>query len=178
VAFPPSAVAHAPLLSAGPPAVRRFRRHRADALAAFPGRRHLPRLVAGSLVVSRAQWRVRRDELWAPGAGFEDGFRALGRLTRTRSLPRWVFAGPPGGRGVPVDLAGLPALRVLDRVLAGHDELFLTEMLPTPADFPVVDGAHTAGDRLACQLLLRLPVVGDPDSSPSRAGAAPVAEAV
>lgn len=178
MAFPPWDVALALLLSAGPPGVRRFGRHRADALAAFPGRRHLPRLVAGSLVVSRAQWRVRRDELWAPGAGVEDGFRALGRLTRTRSLPRWVFAGPPGGRGVPVDLAGLPALRALDRVLAGHDELFLAEMVPTPADFPVDDGAHTAGDRLACQLLLRLPVAGDPDSSPSRAGAAPVAEAV
>ena len=51
-------------------------------------------------------------------------------------------------------------------------------MLPTPADFPVDDTTHTAGDRLACQLLLRLPVTGDPNSPSSRAGAALVADAV
>ncbi|MFC6087992.1 hypothetical protein [Saccharothrix lopnurensis] len=176
--FPPWDVALALLLVAGPPGAHRATGHRADALAAFPGRRHLPRLTAGSLVVCRAQWRVRRDELWAPDADQGARFRALGRLTRARSLPRFALAGPPGGRRVPVDLAGLPASRVLDRVLAGGEELVLTEMLPTPADFPVDDTTHTAGDRLACQLLLRLPVTGDPSSPPGRAGAALVADAV
>jgi hypothetical protein len=178
VPFPPWDVALALLLAAGPPDLRRGGWRRSHALTAFPGRRHLPRLTAGALVVGRAQWRVRRDELWAPGADLEERFRALGRLVRARSLPGWVFAGPPGGRQVPVDLAGLPALRVLDRVLAGGDELVLTEMLPAPTQLPVEDTTHTTGDRLACQLLLRLPATGATDSPSDRAGTALVADAV
>lgn len=179
VPFPPWDVALSLLLAAGPPVAGW---HRAHALAAFPERRHLPRVTACSaVVVSRAQWRVRRAELWPPDADAEAKFRALGRLTRARSLPRWVSAGPAGGRQVPVDLAGLPALRVLDRVLAAapHDDsLIFTEMLPTPARFPVDDTTHTAGDRLACQLLLRLPVAGDTCSPPTGVGAAPAAGSV
>ncbi|WP_447002274.1 lantibiotic dehydratase [Saccharothrix isguenensis] len=166
------------LLAAGPRGARRRGWHRPHAITAFPGRRHLPRVTVGPVVVSRAQWRVCRDELWPPDAGVEARFRALGRLTRARSLPRWVFAGVPGGRQVPVDLAGLPALRVLDRVLGAGDELVLVEMLPDPTGSPVVDTAHDVDDRLACQLLVRLPVDDDANVPPSRVGTALVADAV
>ncbi|WP_367128702.1 lantibiotic dehydratase [Saccharothrix sp. HUAS TT1] len=176
--FAPWDVALALLVAAGPRDVRRGGWHRPHALTAFPDRRHLPRVTAGPVVVSRAQWRVGRDELWPPDAGVEAKFRALGRLTRARSLPRWVFAGPAGGRQAPVDLAGLPALRLLDRALAGGDELIFVEMLPDPTGFPVVDAAHDTDDRLACQLLLRLPVTGDTDFPLNRAEAALVADAV
>ncbi|QFZ20219.1 lantibiotic dehydratase [Saccharothrix syringae] len=168
--FPPWDLALALLLAAGP---RTPDRHRPQPIAAFPDRRHLPRLTAGPVVLTRAQWRVDRDELWAPDADVETRFRALGRLTRARALPRWVFAGAPGDRQVPVDLAGLPALRTLDRLLTA-DSLVLTEMLPDPTGSPVED---TAGDRLACQLLLRLPVADATDPPPVRVGAAPAADA-
>ncbi|WP_189052783.1 lantibiotic dehydratase [Longimycelium tulufanense] len=160
---PPWDVVLALLRTAGPRGARTGYRW-GGALAAFPGRDHLPRITVGKLLVlSCAQWRVHPDELWEAGADPDEKFRALGRLVRRRRLPRWVFAAPVGGRPVPLDLASLPALRQLDRLLAARaaaedtGPLLFEEMLPAPGQLLVTDTAHAPNDQLAAQLLLRIP---------------------
>ncbi|MCP2258758.1 Lantibiotic dehydratase, C terminus [Streptoalloteichus tenebrarius] len=172
VPLPPWDVVVTLLCAAAPEGARRGCRW-SRPLAAFPTRDHLPRVQIGDdLVLCPAQWRLRRSELWAPGASLGDRLRVLSGLMRRRGVPRWVFATRDGHtRPVPVDLAGLPAVRALDRLLAAPDTagLVVEEMLPTPEQFLVTDTAHAPGDRLAAQLLLRLPVGVTPAELAARA---------
>lgn len=144
----------------------------AGALAAFPDRDQMPRIVVGDdLVVSRAQWRIRRTELWSHAADLRARAGALSRLVRWRRLPRWVFLRARGGRSVPADLLSLLSVHQLDRMLAQStvDELIAEEMLPCPDQFLLSDTAHAPSDRLAAQLLLRLPVDLTPAEQACRA---------
>ncbi|GAA0914658.1 hypothetical protein [Nonomuraea longicatena] len=131
--------------------VRRLRR----SLTAFPGQAHVPRItVAGSLVVSAAQWRLPSAELAADGD--LAGFRTLTRLRDRLGLPRWVFvAGASGYRPLACDLDSVRALRVIEQVLkAGGEELTVTEMLPAADELSVSDHG---GGQVAAEVLLRLP---------------------
>ncbi|MGH3911951.1 MAG: lantibiotic dehydratase [Pseudonocardiaceae bacterium] len=160
VARPPWDVVHA-LLGSAAMAGRSRGRTLAGALAAFPERDQLPRIVVGDvLVTARAQWRISRTELWTRSADPRVSVRALARLMRQRELPRWVFLRAHGRRSIPVDLLSLLSIHQLDRMLADPDvaELIAEEMLPSPGQFLLSDTAHAPGDRLAAQLLLRLPV--------------------
>jgi hypothetical protein len=122
--------------------------------------------VAGALVLSCARWRIRPDQLWDAAATALDRARTLDRLRRRFDLPRWVFAASrPGGKPVAVDLAGLRAIPILDRLAAQAPPagLALEEMLPAPDQLVVADAASRPDDRVAAELLLRLPY----DESPA-----------
>ncbi|MBB5779232.1 lantibiotic dehydratase [Nonomuraea jabiensis] len=136
----------------------RYRRLRCS-LTAFPGRSFVPRItVAGSLVVSAAQWRIPADRLDLAGGGDLAGLRALTRLRDRLGLPRWVFvAGPSGYRPLACDLESLRAVRVFEQALkelAAGDELTVTEMLPAADELSVSDHGS---ERVAAEVAVRLP---------------------
>ncbi|MGV9383719.1 lantibiotic dehydratase [Nonomuraea sp. NPDC003707] len=136
----------------------RYRRLRCS-LTAFPGRSFVPRItVAGSLVVSAAQWRIAADRLDLAGGGDLAGLRALSRLRDRLGLPRWVFvAGPSGYRPLACDLESVRAVRVFEQALkelAAGDELTVTEMLPAADDLSVSDHGT---ERVAAEVAVRLP---------------------
>ncbi|WP_431926393.1 lantibiotic dehydratase [Nonomuraea jabiensis] len=128
-------------------------------LTAFPGRSFVPRItVAGSLVVSAAQWRIPADRLGLAGGGDLAGLRALTGLRDRLGLPRWVFvAGPSGYRPLACDLESLRAVRVFEQALkelAAGDELTVTEMLPAADELSVSDHGS---ERVAAEVAVRLP---------------------
>ncbi|MEU2355968.1 lantibiotic dehydratase [Streptomyces misionensis] len=134
---------------------------RLDALdAALPDRARLPRLTAGGdLVLTPATWRLDRGKLWEPGDDLLGKVRVLALLRRSAGLPRHVFVRTaPGAKPVPVDLASLTALQLIERLCAREagTALLVEEMLPAPEDLLVRDPLH-GGASVAAQLLLRLP---------------------
>ncbi|MGW0198233.1 lantibiotic dehydratase [Nonomuraea sp. NPDC003201] len=136
----------------------RYRRLRCS-LTAFPGRSFVPRItVAGSLVVSAAQWRIAADRLNLAGGGDLAGLRTLSRLRDRLGLPRWVFvAGPSGYRPLACDLESVRAVRVFEQALkelAAGDELTVTEMLPAADELSVSDHGT---ERVAAEVAVRLP---------------------
>lgn len=134
---------------------------RLDALdGALPERDRLPRLTAGGeLVLAPATWRIGRDRLWRPDDDLLAKVRTLAVLRRATGLPRHVFARTaPGGKPVPVDLASVTAIPLIERLCAREagGALLVEEMLPAPEDLLVRDPLH-GGAAVAAQLLLRLP---------------------
>ncbi|MEU7558344.1 lantibiotic dehydratase [Streptomyces eurythermus] len=134
---------------------------RLDALdAALPDRARLPRLTAGGdLVLAPATWRVDRGKLWEPGDDLLTKVRVLALLRRSAGLPRHAFVRTaPGAKPVPVDLASLTALQLIERLCAREagTALLVEEMLPAPEDLLLRDPLH-GGASVAAQLLLRLP---------------------
>ncbi|MFL6125925.1 MAG: hypothetical protein ACJ73U_40635, partial [Actinophytocola sp.] len=129
-----------------------------DPTAAFPDLDRLPRLVVdGGLVLAPRSVVLPRDRLPRRGLPVQDRIRALARLRTETGAPRWNFVRVHGaGRPRPVDLDSMTALRVFDRLLAAPSvtALVLEEMLPAPENLTVGD---ETGERLAAQLLLRLP---------------------
>ncbi|WP_037854957.1 lantibiotic dehydratase [Streptomyces sp. NRRL S-340] len=134
---------------------------RLDALdAALPDRPVLPRLTAGGdLVLAPATWRVERSRLWQPGDDTLGKVRTLALLRRAAGLPRHAFVRTaPGGKPVPVDLASLTALHLIERLCAQQagTTLLVEEMLPGPRELLLRDPVH-GGSAVAAQVLLRLP---------------------
>ncbi|WP_129837931.1 lantibiotic dehydratase [Streptomyces sp. RFCAC02] len=134
---------------------------RLDSLdAAFPGRPRLPRLTAGGdLVIAPATWRIDVERLWRRDDDPLTKVRTLAPLRRAAGLPRHAFVRTaPGGKPVPVDLASLTAVHIIDRLRAGQPgrELLVEEMLPAPGELPLRDPLH-GGAAVAAQLVLRLP---------------------
>lgn len=115
--------------------------------------------MAGSVVISAAQWRICPDELWDPGAPALARLRSLIRLRDRRGLPRWVFAARwPAAKGLPCDLESLRALSVLEEAGSGPGGLLLEEILPKPGELAVTDHGGGAGDPVASELMIRLAV--------------------
>ncbi|WP_050514920.1 lantibiotic dehydratase [Streptomyces rimosus] len=176
-ALPPYDVLLRLLMAASHPATAYF--VQLDGLAgAFPRAERLPRLtVGGRLVVSPAVWRLPRTALWRADDTDLAKVRTLAALRRSAGLPRYAFLRyGAGAKPVPADLAALPTLRVIDRLLTqgsapeGGGELLIEEMLPAPDGLVLRDRAHRGGDRgregayVAAQLLMRFPhdrVTGD-----------------
>ena len=150
-------------------------------LDAFPGLAFLPRVTAGALVISAAQWRIGRAELWPVDAPMVLKARRLDALRARLGLPRWVgVTDPRRGGSIGCDLESLRAIRTFDRVLGEDAEtVTVAEALPVPTEHPVTDGA---GARHAAQLMLRLPADATPDdlarSAASAVHAAPTVTAV
>lgn len=129
-------------------------------LAAFAGRDWLPRVtVAGSLVISAAQWRIEDRELWDPDAPELAKVRGLVRLTERRALPRWAFLSTqPGAKPLPCDLESLRALPMLEQAAGtGRPGLVIEETLPAPPWCGVPDHGCEPGDRVAAEVMIRLP---------------------
>ena len=141
-------------------------------LDALAPRSAIPRItVAGALVLSCAQWRITRDQLWDFDAPPLAKARALQRLRQRLGLPRWIFvASSPGGKPLPADLESLRAIPTLERLAAEAPEagMVIEEMLPSPDQLAVADSAGMPGDRLASELLLRLPCDESPTAMAAR----------
>ena len=129
------------------------------ALTLMPQRTVVPRIsVSGGIVLSPAQWRVSPNELWGRGANTVAKIRALVRLRNRYSLPRWVYLDraenqPP----IACDLESVYAIRTIERCATDGSLLNVTEMLPAPNQFHVMDRAHSRADCLANQFHLRFP---------------------
>ncbi|MCZ0971752.1 hypothetical protein O1L55_10395 [Streptomyces albulus] len=101
-------------------------------IRAFPTAGRVPRLsVGGDLVVSPPRGGCPSRNCGAR-AREADKVTSLAVLRRTRQLPRFCFARPaPGAKPVPVDLAALPTLHVLERLrAAAPDRALIVEALP------------------------------------------------
>ncbi|MFJ4953181.1 lantibiotic dehydratase [Streptomyces sp. NPDC088760] len=147
------------LLTAGHPAASCLVRLDAPE-AALPHLARLPRLTAGGdLVLAPATWRIDRRLLWRPADDLPAKVRTLALLRRDAGLPRHAFARTaPGAKPVPVDLASLTAVHLIERLCARQagTTLLVEEMLPAPDDLLLHDALH-GGAAVATQLLLRLP---------------------
>jgi hypothetical protein len=163
VAAPPwDAIVDLLMLASPQPECHRYRTL-GYSLPAWPDREAVPRItVGGALVVTPAQWRVDRSELWDPADRLGNRLAALERLRRRRRLPRLVsVAAEVHDEPVAVDLCSLPGLRVLDRhAQRGAASLLVRELFADPDQVPVADGADDAGPPAGhvAELLLRLPV--------------------
>jgi hypothetical protein len=157
-ARPPWDLVTALLRLASPQPRRDAWRRLTYSLPAWPDRDHVPRItVGGGLVLTVAQWRLRRDQLWQPDDSTIAKATALLRLRRRWSLPRWVTSvADRHDEPIAIDLDSLRAPRIIDRLLAdGGSAIALSEMLPSPEQLPVRD--EPAGGASVAELLLRLP---------------------
>jgi hypothetical protein len=157
-ARPPWDLVTALLRLASPQPRRDAWRRLTYSLPAWPDRDHVPRItVGGGLVLTVAQWRLRRAQLWQPDASTLAKATALLRLRRQWDLPRWVTSvADRHDEPIAIDLDSLRAPRIIDRLLAGGGSaLLLNEMLPGPEQLPVHD--EPAGGSSVAELLLRLP---------------------
>ncbi|MEU6594466.1 lantibiotic dehydratase [Streptomyces sp. NPDC046881] len=147
------------LLTAGHPAASCLIRLDAPE-AALPHLARLPRLTAGGdLVLAPATWRIDRRRLWRLEDDPLAKVRTLALLRRDADLPRHVFARTaPGAKPVPVDLASLTAVHLIERLCArqASTTVLVEEMLPAPDQLLLRDALH-GGAAVAAQLLLRLP---------------------
>jgi hypothetical protein len=126
-----------------------------------PGLLHVPRLVAGRVVLQREQWSIPAEELSRPvaigRARFDDidggEFLRARRLHRSLGLPRHVFVKLPGeAKPIYVDFDAPLVVRQLSRLARRTPgTLVVTEMLPGPAQlwFSASDGPATCELRLA-----------------------------
>ncbi|HWK28580.1 MAG TPA: lantibiotic dehydratase [Solirubrobacter sp.] len=140
-------------------------------LIELPDRSTVPRIrLSGGLVLAPARWRLPPDALWDRDAPPRAKLRALVRLRERHALPRWIQV-ERGDRQPPLpgDLDSVHVLRTLERCPA---PLTVSELLPAPDQFPVADGAHRPGDRLAAQLQIRLPYDTPATALAARAAAA------
>lgn len=147
----------AALLCADSPQHAAHNRSLRCSLTAFPDRPFVPRItVAGSLVVSVAQWRVPASRLEPLSRGGLAGLRALSRLRDELGLPRWVFvAGPDGTRPLACDLESVRAPRAFD-LIQQEEQITIAEMLPDPGELSVPE--HAA------EFLVRLPYAMAPEA--------------
>ncbi|QEU96568.1 lantibiotic dehydratase [Streptomyces kanamyceticus] len=152
------------LLRDAPQHAARRRRLR-HSLTALPKREYVPRItVAGSLVLSAAQWRLPVTALPLRGAAELERAGQLTRLRARLGLPRWAFlsAAPGADSPLPCDLASLGALPVLERTgdlafVAGAAAVVVEEMLPSPAELTVADLSDPVAGPVTAELLVRLP---------------------
>lgn len=165
VARAPWNIVRALLTSGSPQFDRQFWRPLANSLPAWPERDCLPRItVGGRLVLTPAQWHVRRDDFGQRDDRLADRARALASLRRNRRIPRWVTVSADA-RDDPVvlDLDSLRALRAVDRFPAEHRSFALSELIPGPGELPVRDLAEPDAAGHYAELLLRLPHRSTPD---------------
>ena len=92
----------------------------------------LPRVVFGKLVLSRAAWRIHKDELERLGRGDALArFREVQAWRAARRIPRWVLL-VDGDNTLPVDLGNALAVESLVNLIKGREEAHLEELFPGP----------------------------------------------
>jgi thiopeptide-type bacteriocin biosynthesis protein len=92
----------------------------------------LPRVVSGRLVLSRASWRVSRDEL-RPAAQAHGAmrFRLVQTWRAARRLPRWVALAAADNE-LPIDLDNVLAVDTFLELVKTQDQATLVELFPGP----------------------------------------------
>ena len=90
----------------------------------------LPRVTFGRLVLSRARWRVSRDEIneLSPRTGAEL-FRTVNQLRRERRLPRYVVV-RDGDNELPIDLENIISVETLATLAKDRQSMELVELFP------------------------------------------------
>jgi thiopeptide-type bacteriocin biosynthesis protein len=92
----------------------------------------LPRVACGRLVLSRASWRLYREELQSLGRAQRSArFRAMQELRARRRLPRWVSL-IDGDNELPTDLDNLLGVETLAELIKARDAATLSEIFPGP----------------------------------------------
>ncbi len=92
----------------------------------------LPRVRLGAVVLSRAAWRLTRDEIASLQTRDVVGrFTAVQHLRTARALPRWVVFGE-GDNQLVVDLENVLAVDSLVQLLKEQDDATLEEWYPGP----------------------------------------------
>jgi thiopeptide-type bacteriocin biosynthesis protein len=92
----------------------------------------LPRVVCGRLVLSRATWRVRRDELEPLGlARGPTRFRLVNEWRLSRRLPRWILLADADNE-LPIDLENVLSVDTFVELVKGRDQVTLVELFPGP----------------------------------------------
>jgi thiopeptide-type bacteriocin biosynthesis protein len=95
---------------------------------------HLPRVVAGRMVFSRASWRLCHSELQALGRSRGAArFCAMQELRAARRLPRWVLLAD-GDNELPVDLDNVLCVETLIELIKAREQATLSELLPAPEE--------------------------------------------
>jgi hypothetical protein len=106
---------------------------------------HTPRILLGKAVIQREQWRVERAALLPRryrGVSF-DLMYDYRRAARRLGLPRYVFVRIAGERKpVLIDRDNYFLLELLDYLLAEGTEALISEMLPSPDQLWLRDGAE------------------------------------
>ena len=92
----------------------------------------LPRVVIGRLVLSRAQWRLSKQELKQladpQGSAL---FQAIQAWRAERRLPRWISIAD-GDNRLPVDLDNILSIEVFVHLVRNREEAILIELYPAP----------------------------------------------
>lgn len=97
----------------------------------------LPRVTRGQIVLSRARWRLREDELEAL-----TGPAALRTLAAARRMPRFV-AVADGDNELRVDLDSDASIEIALTTLSGRTSATLVEVLPSPEELCATGPAGT-----------------------------------
>jgi thiopeptide-type bacteriocin biosynthesis protein len=92
----------------------------------------LPRVVCGRVVLSRASWQARSDELKPLGqAQGAARFRAVQSWRAKRRLPRWIALAEADNE-LPIDLDNVLAVDTFVELVKGHEQARLVELYPGP----------------------------------------------
>jgi thiopeptide-type bacteriocin biosynthesis protein len=97
----------------------------------------LPRIVCGRLVLSRARWQLRPEEL-KPLGQIQGAarFRAVQAWRAMRHLPRWV-ALTEADNELPIDLDNVLAVDTFVELVKGQQQVQLVELYPGPGQLCV-----------------------------------------
>ena len=130
----------------------------------WPDRTSMPRItLGGGLIVSPAQWRLNRDQVYRPGDRPIDTLLTVQRLQERHRIPRLVsVATDANDEPLAVDLHSLPGLRALDRqIQRGGPTVHLRELFAQPEELRIQDDAASDPSQPAtpsvAEILLRLP---------------------
>src|SRR5262249_52798902 len=97
----------------------------------------LPRVVRGRFVLSRARWRLTREELNALSkARGTQCWQAVQAWRQQQNLPRWVTLAD-GDRELPVDLDNVLSVETFVDLVRSRDEALVYELYPAPEDLIV-----------------------------------------
>ena len=97
----------------------------------------LPRVVTGRVVLSRAQWRLTKEELKQLADPHGSAlFQAVQAWRAKRRLPRWI-ALADGDNRLPVDLDNILSIETFVHLVRNREEAVLIEMYPAPNELCV-----------------------------------------
>jgi thiopeptide-type bacteriocin biosynthesis protein len=126
----------------------------------------LPRVVCGRLVLSRAVWRLSRDELKSLGDSQGAArFQAMQQLRTRRQLPRWVSL-TDGDNELPIDLDNVSCVETLVELVKARNEAVLSEVFPA-WDQLVVSGPE---GRFAHEFVMPFQRICTPEGTGRNAG--------
>ncbi len=157
----------------------------ASSFSLFPARKHTPRISIDRLVVERETWRFFPQDLtFAREIGAAERFMAVRRWVKQHEIPRFIFVKVPQERKpYYIDLTSPIYIELFARLIRGstkkqsdntdaelHEEIKITEMLPTPEQLWLVDvqGQHYTNELR----LVALDHLSVPHSFPQQRGEA------